>query len=288
VHTGRLRTRVSARLHEAGRLTAAACTSARHGNLRTAVHNRLHPDEPRRLMAHPVDRPESASIRRINRLVNTLGGGVNYLEIGVRSGSTFEGVLATARTGVEPHPAFDTQHLPDGVKMFIMTSDEFFASLDPGTRFDIVFVDGLHHYEQAYRDTINALRHLSPHGLLLLDDVVPSDGGSAVRDVDEAMRLQRAAGVRRPLWHGDVYRTVLALLDHPDLRIRTIVGSGNPQALIWNDRPDVVPTALSEGQLARYGSVSFDALFADGVPAEFRPGGEDAVLAEGLGSVVGR
>ncbi len=93
----------------------------------------------------------------------------------------------------------------------------------------------------------------------------------------------------RPLWHGDVYRTVCVLLDHhPDLCVRTIVGSGNPQALIWNARPDVAPTAVTPERLSPYGNVSYETLFADGVPAKFAPGEEEAVLAEGLASVVGR
>ncbi len=267
----------------------AACTSARHGNLRTVLRNRLHPDRPRRLLMHPVDHPDRASTRRINRLVSGLGVESNYLEIGVRCGGTFENVLASKRTGVEPYPVFDPEHLPSGTRMFVMTSDEFFARLDPGTRFDVVFVDGLHHYEQAYRDTINAMRHLSSRGLLLLDDVVPSDELSAHRDLDEAMRLQRVAGVDRPLWHGDVYRAVCVLLDHhPDLCVRTIVGSGNPQALIWSAHPDVAPTAVTPEQLSAYGTVVVRKLFADGVPAEFAPGEEEAVLAEGLARVVGR
>ena len=89
------------------------------------------------------------------------------------------------------------------------------------------------------------------------------------------MRLQRAAGVARPLWHGDVFRTVCVLVEHhPELCVRTIVGSGNPQALIWNTRPDV-PPALTAEQLCSYGNVSYETLFADGVPAKFarREGG---------------
>ena len=198
-------------------------------------------------------------------------------------------MLAPVGLASSPIPEFDPEHLPDRTRMCIMTSDEFFATVDPGTRFDVIFVDGLHLYEQAYRDTINAVRHLSPRGLLLLDDVVPIDELSALRDLGEAMRLQRAAGVAHPLWHGDVYRTVCVLLDHhSDLRLRTIVGSGNPQALIWSSRPDVVPTELTEELLSSYGAVSYEALFADGVPAEFAPGEEAAVLAEGLAAVVGR
>jgi hypothetical protein len=161
--------------------------------------------------------------------------------------------------------------------------------LDAGARFHVVFVDGLHHYEQAYRDTINTVRHLPPRGLRLLDDAVPSDELSALRDLDESMLLQRTAGVERRIWHGDVYRTVCVLLEHhTDLCVRTIVGSGNPQALTWTGRPDVAPTALTAERLSPYGNVSYEARFVDGVSAEFAPREEESVLAPGLVSVVGR
>ena len=112
---------------------------------------------------------------------------------------------------------------------------------------------------------------------------------SAHRDFDKAMRLQRVAGVDRPIWHGDVYRAVCVLLDnHPELCVRTIVGSGNPQALIWSAHPNVTPTPVTPKRLSAYGNVSYETLFADEGPAKFAPGEEEAVLAEGLASVVGR
>ena len=41
-----------------------------------------------------------------------------------------------------------------------MTSDEFFEKY-PEEKFDVIFIDGLHHYDQCQKDTINALKKLN-------------------------------------------------------------------------------------------------------------------------------
>ncbi|HET7247078.1 MAG TPA: class I SAM-dependent methyltransferase [Streptosporangiaceae bacterium] len=48
----------------------------------------------------------------------------------------------------------------DEVTIFAeMTSDEFFAGLPTGKTYDLIFIDGLHTFEQAYRDLCNAIVH---------------------------------------------------------------------------------------------------------------------------------
>ena len=48
-----------------------------------------------------------------------------------------------------------------------MTSDEFFEKY-PEEKFDVIFIDGLHHYDQCQKDTINALKKLNESGIILL------------------------------------------------------------------------------------------------------------------------
>jgi len=87
-----------------------------------------------------------------------------YLEIGVRNPrSNFEHVQVRAKEGVDP--AAPTTHR--------VTSDVFFAQLPAHTRFDLVFIDGLHEDHQVARDVDNALRHLSPGGSIVLHDCNP-------------------------------------------------------------------------------------------------------------------
>ena len=271
----------------------------------SALHGRLHERSSRKLShsapqstpsgstASPDDAPGRSTRSRLDPphqpTRHTLGAESNYLEIGVRArwdvreragGQTHRcRALPCLRPGAPAQRDEDVHHDLRRVLRDIGPGNEVRCRL---RRWAPSLRAGVSRHDQR-------VRHLSPRGLLLLDDVVPSDELSAHRDLDEAMRLQRVAGVERPLWHGDVYRTVCVLLEHhPDLCVRTIVGSGNPQALIWNARPDVAPTAVTAEQLSPYGTVSYEALFADGVPAKFAPGEEEAVLAEGLASVVGR
>jgi SAM-dependent methyltransferase len=54
-----------------------------------------------------------------------------------------------------------------------MTSDAFFA--DNRETFDVVFIDGLHHYDQVRRDIVNALAVVRPGGWIALHDMFPRD-----------------------------------------------------------------------------------------------------------------
>ena len=136
-----------------------AMARGRQGNLGTVVVNQLRErrNQARRLLPHAAPINGRASSRRVNRLVAELGA-TRYLEIGVHKGVTLETVTAPERTAVEPVPMFDTGHLPAGVQVYCGTSDDFFASIGAEAVFDLVFVDGLHVFEQAYRDVINSFR----------------------------------------------------------------------------------------------------------------------------------
>lgn len=132
-----------------------------------------------------------------------------YLEIGVRQGSS----LALARcpaVGIDPAYAI-TAELDNEVTLLRTTSDEYFAR--PEVRagagdhpFDLVFIDGLHLFEFAFRDFMNAERHSSGSGTIIFDDVLP-------RSVDEAARERHTSD-----WTGDVYPMLAVLARYrPDL-----------------------------------------------------------------------
>ena len=117
------------------------------------------------------------------------------------------------------------------------TSDEFFQTLPPGKTFDLVFLDGLHTFEQTYRDVCNVLIHSHPNTAVLIDDTKPSDVYSSLRDPGKAMEYRKTTGSDDHSWHGDTFKVVFALHDfHRGLDYRTIVGSGNPQTLIWRSK----------------------------------------------------
>ena len=77
------------------------------------------------------------------------------------------------------------------MQLFRTTSDEYFARPDPlaplgGLPFDLAFIDGLHLFEFALRDFINAERGSRPGAVILFDDILP-------RKVVEASRGPAAA-----------------------------------------------------------------------------------------------
>lgn len=72
---------------------------------------------------------------------------------------------------------------------------------------------------------------------MLIDDTIPNDVYSAIPDVAKCMRYRKAAGLGGNCWHGDVFKMVFYIHDFwPGLNFRTIVGSGNPQTLVWHSR----------------------------------------------------
>jgi predicted O-methyltransferase YrrM len=95
--------------------------------------------------------------KRLNRLAAALGAR-SYLEIGVMTGGTFERVQVAERTAVDPAFQFDISGHADDATIFAeMTSDEFFSGLPAAKSYDLIFIDGLHTFEQAYRDLCNSI-----------------------------------------------------------------------------------------------------------------------------------
>jgi hypothetical protein len=154
-------------------------------------------------------------------LINTLiqkFGFKNYLEIGVSDPSEcFNNVICENKMGVDPGLEF-----PDNPVKYPMTSDDFFFNLekgnldlDPGFRWDIIFIDGLHISTQVMKDVINSLYHLNPNGYILLHDCNP-----------ESYFMQREDyyidGQQQP-WNGTVWKVIYNLRStRDDLQICTV------------------------------------------------------------------
>lgn len=94
-----------------------------------------------------------------------------YLEIGVcgyqdkkDAGETWHRIRIAHKDGVDPAGNPANYH---------MTSDDFFTSINDDVMWDIIFIDGSHHYAQVKRDAANSLKHLAPGGIILMHDVYP-------------------------------------------------------------------------------------------------------------------
>lgn len=178
--------------------------------------------------------------------LSSLNHAQRYLEIGVWNGSTFFPVQIPIKVAVDPCFVFNpVEHKKDGSYFLQITSDEFFEKLDRGelslgadyateeVKFDVIFIDGYHTFEQSFKDFENSLRYSHERTLWLIDDTIPSDAYSALPDPAVSRYKRKLAGLERGDWHGDVFKTVFAIHDrHPEISYCTLMGA-NPQTVLW-------------------------------------------------------
>ena len=94
---------------------------------------------------------------------------------------------------------------------FVGTSDQYFDFISPDTKFDIVFIDGLHHSNQVLKDIENALNHLSDNGTIVCHDCLPTT---------EKMQERNDHGGE---WTGDVWKAIAELrVERIDLDIKVV------------------------------------------------------------------
>jgi hypothetical protein len=235
------------------------------------VLNRLFPsrlDQPRYLSRRPDKKSARLRSRRLNHLAAGIDACQSYLEIGLREGYTFQDIAVRSRVGVDPEPRFEfRKRLPAGVKIFQDTSDSFFANTRE--RFDLIFLDGLHEFQQTLRDVLNALEILNDGGLIVVDDSVPIDEFSAIPDQSEALSRRLQSGSNRRDWNGDVFKAVAFLARRPaDVGLLTLWSEDDSvqhgQTIVWK-KPGFDPSALAAA--ARdYQAPEYGELFADQRP----------------------
>lgn len=228
----------------------------------------------RRLASDPNDAVGTISSRRLNSIAQIIRA-TRYLEIGLSKGETLEAIRISDRTGVDPKPRFCVSALPKGISVYATRSDDFFASLGPAATFDLIFVDGLHEYRQCYRDVLHSIAHLSPQGVVVVDDVVPTSAAAAHPILSHAEFAAKASGRQLDDWMGDVFRAAIGLATlHAELEVRTIVDNqGRGQMAVWRSnfhqlgaKKVADPVLLDD--LATH---TYETTFGGGVPPIFRP-----------------
>ena len=88
-----------------------------------------------------------------------------YLEIGVYKNSVFNCIPLKIKNKIGVDPKSGGTHRK--------TSDAFF--INNTLNFDVIFIDGLHTYEQCQRDCINSLKFLNQKGIILFHDFLPNN-----------------------------------------------------------------------------------------------------------------
>ena len=76
-----------------------------------------------------------------------------------------------------------------------MTSDKFFENNEE--KFDIIFLDGLHTYEQTIKDINNSIKSVANDGLIMIHDCLPKKIWNQV--------VPRLYGH----WNGDVWKAIV-------------------------------------------------------------------------------
>ena len=139
----------------------------------------------------------------INILIQKYGY-KSYLEVGTQDPtSNFDLITTECKVSVDPFPR--------GEVTFVGTSDEYFESIDENSKFDIIFIDGLHHDDQVLRDIENSLNHLSENGTIVCHDCLPTTEDMQARD-DHGRE-----------WTGDVWKAIAELrVERIDLDIKVV------------------------------------------------------------------
>ena len=137
--------------------------------------------------------------KKIERNIINKRGFKSFLEIGSFNNDTFDKILVQNKVGVDPERGGNIR----------LTSDEFFKTNK--SFFDIVFIDGLHLYEQVRKDFFNSLNFLNSGGVILIHDCLPSKFRDQVR-----LRSHE-------LWNGDVWKLVVELRTLDYIQLYTII-----------------------------------------------------------------
>jgi len=109
----------------------------------------------------------------------------SYLEIGCDQNQVFSKIKISQKIGVDPVSGGTIRD----------TSDNFFKKNN--LKFDIIFIDGLHEYDQVKKDISNSLLFLNDNGVIFLHDCMPRGF------------FYQAVPRSRAVWNGDVWKNIV-------------------------------------------------------------------------------
>lgn len=123
----------------------------------------------------------------------------NYLELGCYRDFLFSKVDIDNKVGVDPVSGGNIRE----------KSDDFF--LKNKLFFDIIFIDGLHIYNQVRKDLENALNCLNTDGIIMLHDCLPQN-----------IFNQSVPRVDFDRWNGDVWKLVFQISAMSDINFKVV------------------------------------------------------------------
>jgi len=118
-----------------------------------------------------------------------------YLEIGIGNNENFNNIICNHKESVDPAIGQYSAAAPT----YKLSSNDFFNIQLPDTKWDIIFIDGLHEYEQVYKDLTNSIKHLAPNGHIVCHDMNPI--------LEEHQAVPRVS----KCWNGDCWKAWVKL-----------------------------------------------------------------------------
>ncbi|NBO49790.1 MAG: class I SAM-dependent methyltransferase [Chitinophagia bacterium] len=123
----------------------------------------------------------------------------SYLEIGCQGNLCFDAVPMLDKIGVDPESGGTHKTY----------SDDFFAQNKK--QFDVIFIDGLHVYDQVHRDVVNSLAALKPNGWIAIHDMLPDDAIS-----------EHVPNISDGAWYGDVWKVAFEIMKTPGIDFKIV------------------------------------------------------------------
>ena len=120
-----------------------------------------------------------------------------YLEIGCFKNELFDRINCKKKVGVDPVSGGTIR----------VTSDEFFYKNTE--KFDCIFIDGLHQFNQVKKDILNSIKVLNEGGIILLHDCLPNNV------------FEQAIPRCQYKWNGDVWKAIVEFRTYENLDIYT-------------------------------------------------------------------
>ena len=145
-----------------------------------------------------------------------------YLEIGCQKDINFYAVSVKNKVGVDPESGGTLR----------LTSDKFFR--DNKIKFDLIFLDGLHTYEQTKKDLLNSLDIINDGGVIVLDDFIPRNWKE-----DFTPRVQKN-------WNGDVWKIAYELINSEGIDFKIISIDGGQCVVFKESNNFYIPCLFKE------------------------------------------
>jgi hypothetical protein len=204
------------------------------GKAETEVKAQVGVQSPRYPSAHGAD---SVARHVVVQGILDLFEQPSYLEIGVFKGVTFNRLKAARKVGVDPKFAFDFSPIAAAdasIEFWQVTSDCYFGTVaDPSRLFDVVYLDGLHTFEQTLRDLLNAMSLIKSDGVIVIDDVFPSSYVASLPSLEAFKQVRIASGVQSRDWMGDVYRLIFFISSFCQQYDHRTINDNHGQLVLW-------------------------------------------------------